>query len=97
MIERNVDIRIIENVHGNILSIGTKSLLDPETPQQTSNADEGTLLRQRLAYAYAPAPAKGHVTTLVGEWALIRAVLEISPGIEPVRIREIPLVAVDRP
>ena len=95
--KKKSNIRIIKDIHRNLLATSVSSLTYPKRPQQTSDANPNALLRKRLAGADAAPPAERHVASFIRKWSALGAVIQEAPRIECVGVWELAFVMVDCP
>lgn len=89
--------REIKYINRNLFSVRIYILLYFEGPKQSSDTDEGALLRQCLTNAHPPSPTKCHIAPIIGKWSVVLTFLEVSFRVESIGFGEVPLVPVNRP
>lgn len=90
-------LRVVENIHWDLIAGLINCFPDVECPQQSSNTNECPLLSECLAGTDSSSPSKSHVPTFVWEWSVVCATFQIPIWVESIRIREVFLISMNSP
>lgn len=91
------DSRVVEYIDWYFITGLIQGFLNVEGPQESRHGQKCPLFRQTLATADTSAPAKRHVTLIIGKWPMQGIIFEESLGIEAVWFWEFLFAAVNRP
>jgi hypothetical protein len=86
---RTCYLRVVKDIHGYFFAFFINGLLNVKSPQESRNANEGTLFCKCLSNTDSSTPSECHVSTLIRERSLIRTIFQIPFGIEFVWLGEV--------
>jgi hypothetical protein len=90
-------LRVIKDVNGNLFALSIQSFADIETPENTRDGHESSLLSKSLSTTDSSTPAKCHISSLIRERSGIWIFFQIPGWVESVWIWEFSLIVMDCP